>query len=54
MRESGKLVTVVDPSTCDHLDTHEIGKDLDREGRLISLLRCQNCGLLMRRYVVEL
>ncbi len=53
VQERSKLVTVHGRSTCHHFDVHEIGRDLDREGRLISLLRCQNCGLLMRRYVIE-
>jgi hypothetical protein len=35
---------------CQHARVHEIGEDFDKEGRLLKLVRCAKCGLLMREY----
>jgi hypothetical protein len=39
-------------TVCEHDQVREIAQDFDREGRLLSLERCQKCGLLLRRYLV--
>jgi hypothetical protein len=36
---------------CQHARVHEIGEDFDKDGRLLKLVRCAKCGLLMREYV---
>ena len=38
---------------CLHRRVREIGQDFDKEGLLISLERCQGCGLLFRRYLLS-
>ena len=39
---------------CQHTSVHEIGEDFDKEGRLLRLVRCAKCGLLMREYLPRL
>ena len=39
---------------CQHRKTREIGQDFDKDGRLLRLVRCQICGLLMREYLPSL
>ena len=41
-------------SECKHDRSREIGQDFDEEGRLLRLVRCQKCGLLMREYLPSL
>ena len=41
-------------STCQHSSLREIGQDFDKDGRLLRLVRCQKCGLLMREYLPAL
>ena len=41
-------------NTCKHDRRREIGQDFDRDGRLLRLVRCQSCGLLMREYLPSL
>jgi len=36
---------------CQHSRVHEIGHDFDKDGMLVRLIRCQQCGLLMREYL---
>jgi hypothetical protein len=36
---------------CLHRQVREIGQDFDEDGRLLRLVRCQRCGLLMREYL---
>lgn len=38
-------------NVCAHNRIREIGEDFDEEGRLLRLIRCQGCGLLMREYL---
>ncbi len=38
-------------STCQHDRLSEIGEDFDKDGRLLRLVRCQRCGLLIREYL---
>ena len=33
---------------CKHVRLSEIGEDFDQDGRLIRLVRCQKCELLIR------
>ncbi|MGD0177610.1 MAG: hypothetical protein ABSC50_12375 [Candidatus Bathyarchaeia archaeon] len=35
---------------CLHARVHEIGKDIDKDGRPLRLVRCVECGVLMREY----
>jgi len=39
---------------CRHHSVHEIGQDFDKDGRLLRLVRCRGCGLLMRQYIQTL
>ena len=41
-------------SECKHERNREIGQDFDKDGRLLRLVRCQKCGLLMREYLPAL
>ena len=51
---SPNLETVtVTINECQHRHVHEIGEDFDEDGRLLRLIRCQGCGLLMREYFIE-
>jgi hypothetical protein len=36
---------------CEHEQVNEIGEDFDKDGRLLRLVRCRQCGLLMRIYI---
>jgi len=36
---------------CPHTMLGEIGQDLDKDGRPLRLIRCHQCGLLMREYL---
>jgi len=38
-------------SLCQHNMLREIGQDFDKDGRLLRLVRCKRCGLLMREYL---
>jgi len=35
---------------CQHYRVREIGKDFDKNGSILTLERCETCGLLMREY----
>ena len=37
--------------TCLHKEVHEIGRDYDKDGNSVRLVRCQRCGLLLREYL---
>ena len=39
---------------CQHNQVREIGQDFDEQGKLLRLIRCQRCGLLMREYLPSL
>jgi len=39
---------------CQHSQVREIGQDFDEEGRLLRMVRCQRCGLLIREYLPSL
>ena len=45
-----KLETIT-VNMCQHRRVNEIGQDFDKDGRLLRLLRCQRCGLIMREYL---
>ncbi len=47
------LETVI-VNKCQHYKVREIGEDFDKEGRLLRLVRCQGCGLLIREYLASL
>jgi hypothetical protein len=36
---------------CQHNQVREIGEDFDKDGRMLRLVRCTRCGLLMRTYL---
>ncbi|HUK27443.1 MAG TPA: hypothetical protein VLV31_03385 [Candidatus Acidoferrales bacterium] len=36
---------------CEHIQVHEIAEDFDKDGKPLRLIRCQDCGLLMREYI---
>ncbi len=38
---------------CRHIQVREIGEDFDKDGRLLRLIRCERCGLLMREYLLS-
>jgi hypothetical protein len=38
-------------NVCQHGQVREIGYDFDEQGRLLRLIRCRHCGLLMREYL---
>jgi len=38
---------------CSHELVREIGYDNDEEGRLLMLVRCEMCGLLMRKHLAD-
>ena len=44
------METLAEP-ICQHERTREIGEDFDQEGRLLRLVRCVKCGLLIREYL---
>jgi len=47
-----RLQTLVDSKPeCEHTQVREVGQDFDQDGRLIRLVRCLHCGLLMERYL---
>jgi uncharacterized Zn finger protein len=48
---SGQLAELVAPELCAHDRVHEIGTDFDKDGMLLRLVRCQECGLVMRQYL---
>jgi hypothetical protein len=48
------IVLEMDASSCQHGRVREIGQDFDKDGRLLRLVRCQACGLLMREYLPSL
>lgn len=36
---------------CLHSEVHEIGQDCDEDEKLLRLIRCQRCSLLMCEYL---
>jgi len=48
------LILERNESSCQHGRVREIGEDFDMDGRLLRLVRCQTCGLLMREYLPSL
>jgi len=57
--EAGSLQTLADGThdsdyECRHARQREIGHDFDKDGRLIRLVRCEKCGLLMREYIATI
>ena len=36
---------------CPHTTLGEIGQDVDMDGHPLRLIRCHQCGLLMREYI---
>ncbi len=44
------LDTLADP-ICQHEWTREIGEDFDQDGRLLRLVRCLKCDLLIHQYL---
>jgi hypothetical protein len=44
-----EMQTVVE--SCQHSRLNEIGQDFDKDGKLLRLVRCEHCGLLMREYL---
>jgi hypothetical protein len=38
-------------NSCQHEQVHEIGEDFDQHGRMLRLVRCIGCGLLIREYL---
>ncbi len=47
----GSQLQTVAVDACQHGVVHEIGEDFDKDGRLLRLMRCQRCGLVMREYL---
>ncbi len=47
---SPKLQTIT-VNVCQHSEVREIGQDFDKDGKLLRLIRCQGCGLLLREYI---
>jgi hypothetical protein len=41
-------------TACQHNRVREIGHDFDKDGMFLRLIRCQQCGLLMREYLPQL
>jgi len=41
----------VKSDVCRHRQVQKIGEDLDLDGKLLKLVRCARCGLLMRTYL---
>jgi hypothetical protein len=41
-------------NACQHSQVREIGQDFDKDGMLLRLMRCQQCGLLIREYLAML
>ena len=39
------------PRVCRHFRVREIGRDFDKDGKMLRLERCVQCGLLMRQYL---
>jgi hypothetical protein len=46
-----RIQTAVALKSCQHERVHEIGEDFDQDGRLLRLVRCIKCGLLIREYL---
>jgi hypothetical protein len=46
-----QILEVPGKDTCQHGHVREIGQDFDKDGRLLRLIRCEKCGLLMREYL---
>jgi len=46
-----KPISTVSSEKCQHSKVNEIGEDFDMDGRLLRLVRCTRCGLLMRTYL---
>jgi len=38
---------------CQHERVRQIAEDFDKDGKLLRLIRCQGCDLLMREYIYE-
>ena len=52
---AGRLENSIDARAgmCRHIQVHKIGEDLDMDGKLLKLVRCARCGLLMRTYLAH-
>ena len=50
----GSKMNMLNPDACQHGRTREIGEDFDEDGRLLRLVRCQKCGLVLREYLLTL
>ena len=52
---AGRLENSIDARAdmCRHMQVHKIGEDLDMDGKLLKLVRCARCGLLMRTYLAH-
>jgi hypothetical protein len=37
-------------NSCQHKQVHEIGKDFDKHGRILKIVRRKRCGLLIRAF----
>ena len=50
---ASRLISSIDSKSdvCRHRQVHKIGEDLDMDGKLLKLVRCARCGLLMRTYL---
>lgn len=51
LADASPYFEAMEVDTCQHSKLHEIGQDFDKDGRLLRLNRCQQCGLLMREYL---
>ena len=47
----GPKLQTITVNVCQHSQVREIGEDFDKDGRLLRLIRCQGCGLLLREYI---
>jgi len=55
IRSAGQYeMDMLDPGVCQHGRTREIGEDFDEDGRLLRLVRCQKCGLILREYLLTI
>ena len=47
------MEVILQTTECEHKIVKEIGGDFDQDGRVIRLVRCQRCGLLIREYLAR-
>ena len=52
-RGAAQMEAIVQSIECEHKIVKEIGGDFDQDGRVIRLVRCQRCGLLIREYLAR-